>query len=58
MYVHGISARAPHMRTSIVTHPQAEERLVAVATVAAVAPRPRTVESRPPQAKAATLSDL
>ena len=29
MYVHG-SARASHMRTSVVTHPQAEKRLAAV----------------------------
>ena len=58
MYEHGISARAPHKRTSNETQPQAEERLEAEATEAAVAPRPRTDEKRPPQAKAVTMSDL
>ena len=55
MYMHGMSARALHMRTSIATHRQAHERLAAAAAAVVATPRSRAVELRPPPAKAATI---
>ena len=49
MYMHGISARALHMRTSIATPLPAAERLVAACQ------RPLSVVPRPSVAKAATI---
>ena len=47
MYMHGMSARALHMRTSIATHRQAHERPAAAAAAVVATPRSRAVEPKP-----------
>ena len=42
MYMHGMSARALHMRTSIATHRQAHERPAAAAAAVVATPRGAT----------------
>ena len=55
MYIHGMHARALHIRTSIATHWEPHERLAAAAAAVAATPRSRAVELWPPPAMAATI---